>query len=77
MEVARLAARRVEVLKFAPAICVAEAEVERVQRWDVVSKGRFECWKIGMGIRDGEGFVFRVGKRGVEIERDESEVTTS
>jgi len=67
--VTRLAVRRVDVLKFAPAISVEDAEKERVQRWEVVSRGRFECWRVGVGARDGEGFVFRVGK-GIEMERD-------
>ncbi|KAF1919071.1 hypothetical protein BDU57DRAFT_536096 [Ampelomyces quisqualis] len=67
----RLAVRRVQVLKFAPAISVEEAEAERAQRWDVVSKGRFECWKVGVGARDTEGFVFRVCDRGVNVEGDE------
>ncbi|CAO2653324.1 Nn.00g027350.m01.CDS01 [Neocucurbitaria sp. VM-36] len=66
--VTRLAVRRVEVLKFAPAISVEEAEAERQQRWEVVSRGRFECWKVGVGVGDGEGFVFRVGRRGVVLE---------
>lgn len=55
------------MVKFAPAISVEEAEAERAQRWEVVKKGRFECWKVG---RDAEGFVFRVGERGVEVERE-------
>ncbi|KAI4628732.1 hypothetical protein J4E83_003285 [Alternaria metachromatica] len=67
--VTRLAVRRVDVLKFAPAISVEDAEKERVQRWEVVSRGRFECWRVGVGARDGEGFVFRVGK-GIEMERE-------
>jgi hypothetical protein len=67
--VTRLAVRRVDVLKFAPAISLEEAEKERVQRWEVVSRGQFECWRVGAGVRDGEGIVFRVG-RGIEIERD-------
>jgi hypothetical protein len=67
--VTRLAVRRVDVLKFAPAISVEDAEKERLQRWDVVSRARFECWRMGVGARDGEGFVFRVGK-GIEMERD-------
>ncbi|KAI4658754.1 uncharacterized protein J4E79_006513 [Alternaria viburni] len=67
--VTRLAVRRVDVLKFAPGISVEDAEKERVQRWEVVGRGRFECWRVGVGARDGEGFVFRVGK-GVEMERD-------
>ena len=67
--VTRLAVRRVDVVKFAPGISVEDAEKERVQRWEVVSRGRFECWRVGVGARDGEGFVFRVGK-GIEMERD-------
>jgi len=67
--VTRLAVRRVDVLKFAPGISVEDAEKESVQRWEVVSRGRFECWRVGVGARDGEGFVFRVGK-GIEMERD-------
>ncbi|OAL52816.1 hypothetical protein IQ07DRAFT_629354 [Pyrenochaeta sp. DS3sAY3a] len=69
----RLAVRRIQVLKFAPAISLEEAEAERQQRWDVVSKGRFECWRIGVGIAagEGEGFVFRVGKGGVWVEEGE------
>jgi len=70
--VTRLAVRRVEVLKFAAAISMEEAEAERLQRWEVVKKGRFECWKVGAGARgEGEGFVFRVGGKGrVETERE-------
>lgn len=67
--VTRLAVRRVDVLKFAPGISVEDAEKERVQRWEVVSRGRFECWRVGTGARDSEGFVFRVGK-GIEVERE-------
>jgi hypothetical protein len=66
-QVTRLAVRRVEVLKFAPAISIEEAETERQQRWEVVSRGQFECWKVGVGGKEGEGFVFKVG--GVEIEK--------
>ncbi|KAF1972039.1 hypothetical protein BU23DRAFT_581235 [Bimuria novae-zelandiae CBS 107.79] len=68
MQVTRVAVRRVEVLKFAPWVSVEEAEGERGQRWEVVSRGRFEAWKVGVG-REGEGFVFRVGD-GVRIERE-------
>lgn len=79
----RLAVRRVEVVKFAPGICIEQAEAERSQRWEVVSRGRFEAWRVGgtgggsgrKGHKDrdgGEGFVFRVGV-GVEIERVEGE----
>ena len=67
--VTRLAVRRVDVLKFAPGISVEDAEKERVQRWEVVSWGRFECWRVGIGVRDSEGFVFRVGN-GIEVERE-------
>jgi hypothetical protein len=70
MATTRLAVRRVEVLKFAPAMSVEEAEAERAQRWDVVRKGRFECWKVGLGSRESEGFVFRVGDRRVDVERE-------
>ena len=65
--VVRLAVRRVEVVHFAPAISVEEAERERQQRWEVVSRAQFESWKVGASMKDGNGFVFRVGK-GVEIE---------
>ncbi|ORY10062.1 hypothetical protein BCR34DRAFT_540030 [Clohesyomyces aquaticus] len=72
----RLAVRRVEVNKFGPAISVQETEMERSQRWEVVDRGRFECWKIrgsaGQGDGDMAGFVFRVGK-GVEIEEKDEE----
>lgn len=71
MDITRLAIRRVEVLKFAPAISVEEADGEGARRWDVVKRGRSECWKVGMGIKGGEGFVFRVGEMGVEVERAE------
>jgi hypothetical protein len=70
MTVTRLAVRRVEVLKFAPALSVEEAEVEKNQRWDVVQRGRFECWKVGIGAGDGDRFVFRVGDAGVEVEKE-------
>jgi hypothetical protein len=62
--------RRVEVLKFPPVISVQEGEAERQRRWDVVQRARFECWKVGLNMRDGKGFVFRVGERCVEIEQD-------
>lgn len=70
----RLAVRRVEVLRFAPALSVEEAEMERTQRWGVVKKGRFEVWKVGasVGAGNGEGFVFRIGSEGVSIERNEN-----
>ena len=63
-----------EVLKFAPEMSVEQAESEKGQRWEVVKRGRFECWKAGAAIvgrdRETEGFVFRVGDAGVEIERE-------
>lgn len=68
MQLTRLAVRRVEVLKFAPAISVEQAEGERTQRWKVVQRGRFEAWRVGQG-RNGEGFVYRVGD-GVMVERE-------
>lgn len=74
--VVRLAVRRVEVLKFAPEMGVEQAEGEKGQRWDVVRRARFECWKVGAGAGagaregPGEGFVFRVGMRGVEVEEE-------
>ena len=70
MSVTRLAVRRVEVLKFAPEMSVEQAEAERGQRWDVVQRARFECWKVGAGAWEGrgEGIVFRVGTCGVEVE---------
>ncbi|KAF2477161.1 uncharacterized protein BDR25DRAFT_251739 [Lindgomyces ingoldianus] len=69
----RLAVRRVDVNKFAPAISVEEAEMERLQRWEVVSQGRFECWRVKLGVRDGDGFVFKaeVGGDGVWVEQDD------
>lgn len=71
MAVTRLAVRRVGVVKFKPQVSVEEAEAERAQRWDVVRRGRFECWKVGVGSKDGEGFVFRVGEKGVDVERED------
>lgn len=73
VNVVRLAVRRVEVLKFAPEMSVEQAEAERGQRWEVVKRGRFECWRVGVGGGEsaGDGFVFRVGERGVEIERED------
>ncbi|KAF2686105.1 hypothetical protein K458DRAFT_387118 [Lentithecium fluviatile CBS 122367] len=78
--VTRLTVRRVEVVKFAPGMCVEEAEGERRKRWDIVERGRFEVWRVRPGAgpggggkekgKEGEGFVFRVGG-GVEIEREE------
>lgn len=56
-----------------------EAEGERARRWDVVGRGRFECWKVGGtgavvggggGKEEGRGFVFRVSKTGVGVERE-------
>ncbi|KAF2125877.1 hypothetical protein P153DRAFT_389327 [Dothidotthia symphoricarpi CBS 119687] len=61
----KLGVRRVDVLKFAPGISVEGAEAERQQRWEVVRRGRFSCWRVG---REGEGFVFLVGG-GVRVER--------
>jgi hypothetical protein len=69
-QITRLAVSRVEVLRFAPAVSIEEAEAERQQRWEVVNRGQFECWKVGPGVRDGEGFVFRVAQ-GVEVEGSE------
>lgn len=64
------------MVKFAPGMSVEQAEGEKGQRWEVVRRGRFECWKVGgsggEGTR-GEGFVFRVREEGVEIERKEGE----
>ena len=67
-----MAVRRLEVLKFAREMDILQAEAEKGQRWEVASRGRFECWKIGAGARggEGEGFVFRVGAYGVDIERE-------
>jgi hypothetical protein len=73
VHITRLAVRRLEVLPFAPGISIEEAERERSQRWDVVKRGRFECWKVGGNgkvEKEGQGFVFRVG-RGIEVNRDE------
>ncbi|EOA90059.1 uncharacterized protein SETTUDRAFT_103468 [Exserohilum turcica Et28A] len=68
--VTRLALRRVPVAKFAPGISNEEAEAEREKRWEVVSRARFECWKVGMGVggQGSGGFVFRIGRH-VETER--------
>jgi hypothetical protein len=71
MSTTRLAVKRVDVLKFAPALCVEEAELESSQRWEVVKRARFECWKVGIGVRDGEGFVFRIEEGGVCFEEKE------
>ncbi|KAF2106122.1 hypothetical protein BDV96DRAFT_338508 [Lophiotrema nucula] len=65
----RLAVRRVEVLKFVPAICIEDAERERQQRWEVVQQSRFEAWKVGIGAKDGTGFVFKIAQ-GIEIEKE-------
>lgn len=60
------------MVKFAPEMSVEQAEGEKGQRGEVVRRGRFEAWKVGAGPgqETGEGFVFRVGERGVEIERE-------
>lgn len=63
--------RRVSLVKFKPQVSIEEAEAERAARWEVVRRGRFECWRVGVGVKDGEGFVFRVGERGVDVEREE------
>ncbi|KAF2713039.1 hypothetical protein K504DRAFT_461622 [Pleomassaria siparia CBS 279.74] len=70
VSIVRLAIRRVDVLRYAPGISVEEADGERGQRWEVVKRGRFECWKVvGAGGKenDGGGFVFTV-KDGVDVE---------
>lgn len=67
-QVMRLVVRRVEVLKFAPAISIDEAMADSQQRWQVLSRGRFECWMAG-SMSNGEGFVFKVEQRAVEVER--------
>lgn len=67
----QLAVRRVGVVKFKPQVSIEEAEAERSQRWEVVGRGRFECWKAGIGGKNGEGFVFRVGERRVDVEKGE------
>lgn len=67
--VTRLGVRRVEVLRFAPEMGIEQARAEGAQRWEVVQRGRFEVWKVGTGAGgEGEGFVFRVGAHGVEVE---------
>jgi hypothetical protein len=69
--VVRLAVRRVEVVRFAPEMGVEQAQAEGAQRWEVVQRGRFEVWRVGGGPGgEGEGFVFRVGAQGVEVERE-------
>lgn len=67
-QITRLAVRRVEVVKFAAAISIDEAAAERQQRWQVVCRSRFECWRLAAGLRDGEGFVFRNGMWEIEVE---------
>ncbi|KAF2655136.1 hypothetical protein K491DRAFT_436952 [Lophiostoma macrostomum CBS 122681] len=78
--ITRLAIRRVEVLAFAPGMSAEESEAERGARWEVISRARFECWKLGGSGGSGggegkdaeaEGFVFRVG-RGVSVEGEEN-----
>jgi hypothetical protein len=80
----RLALRRVDVRPFAAGLSIDEAEAEREKRWEVASRARFECWKVGLGApaaaaaaavqgvsgnRNGNGgFVFSIGKKGIEIE---------
>jgi hypothetical protein len=63
--VTRLGVKRVEVGRFRAGISVEEAEAEREARWDVVRRGRFECWRVGVDA----GFIFRVSEGGVEVER--------
>lgn len=63
--------RRVEVVRFAPEMGVEQAQAEGAQRWEVVQRGRFEVWRVGGGSGgEAEGFVFRVGAEGVEVERE-------
>lgn len=69
--VTRLAVRRAEVLKFAPTISIEEAEAEREQRWEVLRRGRFECWKVGTGVGEEEGFIFSITVASVCVEKDE------
>lgn len=67
----RLRVRRVEVVRFAPEMGVEQAQAEGAQRWEVVQRGRFEVWRVGGGSGgEAEGFVFRVGAEGVEVERE-------
>ena len=67
----RLGVRRVEVVRFASEMGVEQAQAEGAQRWEVVQRGRSEVWKVGgSSVREGEGFVFRVGAQGVEVERE-------
>lgn len=65
--VTRLALRRVEPVRSAPSIRTEPAESEGKQRGEAESPGRFQCWKVGVGAKDDEGFIFRVGTS-VEIE---------
>ena len=66
--VTRLALRRVDVLKFAAESSVEDAEAEKAKRWEVASRARFECWRVGLDARSSGGFVFRVGSA-VDMER--------
>ncbi|KAJ4399644.1 hypothetical protein N0V91_009296 [Didymella pomorum] len=69
--VVRLGVRRVEVVRFAPEMGVEQALAEGGQRWEVVQRGRFEVRRVGGSLGgEGEGFVFRVGAQGVEVERE-------
>lgn len=72
-KVTRLGVRRMEVIGFKPGISSEEAEAERGKRWDVVRRGRFECFKVGAGAAGEEGFVFSVREGCVDIEREEEE----
>ncbi|KAF2175679.1 hypothetical protein K469DRAFT_609921, partial [Zopfia rhizophila CBS 207.26] len=65
----RLALRRVRISRFSPALSVEEAERERDKMGEVVSRGRFECWKVGQG-RHGEKVEFRITGWGVNMEQD-------
>ncbi|KAF9741905.1 hypothetical protein PMIN06_007982 [Paraphaeosphaeria minitans] len=65
----RLAVRRVEVVPFAPGMSVEEAEAERGQRGEVVSRGRVEVWRVGGGAEK-DGVVMKIG-RGAVVEREE------
>ncbi|KAK7183258.1 hypothetical protein DPSP01_011799 [Paraphaeosphaeria sporulosa] len=69
MQLTRLAVRRVEVVPFAPGMSIVEAEAERGQRGEVVSRGRFEVWRVGGG-GEKDGAVIRIG-RGVVVERED------
>jgi hypothetical protein len=69
----RWAVQRVPVVKFAPGMCVEEAENERAKREEMVSRGRFDVWRVDKKAAEGEGLVFRVGgSGGVEVEREMS-----